>query len=103
MKPTKTKQEQRTELEQSIHDYLNRGGAVVPVARGVSGRLDLRAPLTPLFTGDSEERTPVNDVVAAIEARKKPAGKPSGYKPRPRKRLVLDEFGEPLRWEWVEE
>lgn len=103
MKPTKTRREMHQELEQQVADYLNSGGKVLEVARGISGRADAQGPLVTIFDGQShEDRTPLPEVVAAREARKKPqTGKP--HKPRPRKRIVLDDFGQPLRWEWVEE
>jgi hypothetical protein len=43
------------------------------------------------------------EVVAAIEARKKPPLPQKPKKLRPRKKVILDDFGQPLRWEWVEE
>lgn len=104
MKPTKTKRELRNELEQQMHDFLHDGGAVNSVPQGLSGREDTRAPLAPLFTGQgAEERTPLPDVVSAIEARRKlSTSSKTHYKPRPKKKIILDDFGQPLRWEWVE-
>ncbi len=103
IKPTKTRRQLHQELEEQIRQYLNEGGQVNEVPRGLSGRMDNNGPLVVLFEGASQEdRTPVTEVVAAIEARKHPsAAKPK--KPRPRKKVILDDFGQPLRWEWVEE
>jgi hypothetical protein len=106
MKPTKTKRELREELSRQINDYLGHGGAVKEVPRGISGRENANAPLVSIFDGQSaEDRTPVPEVVAAIEARRKPQPPvhKSNRKPRPRKKVILDDFGQPLRWEWVEE
>lgn len=104
MKPTKTKRELRDELQQQMKDYLQKGGAVSAVAQGISGREDTHAPLASIFSGQgSEDRTLVPDVVAAIEARRKPGHLKPLRKPRPRKKVILDDFGQPLRWEWVEE
>jgi len=110
MKPVKTKRQLRSELDQQLDEYLRSGGRVKEVPPGVSGRIDLKGPLTPLFTPRSSEdalsgRTPLNDVVAALDARRQ-SGPPKpapARKKRPRKRMILDDFGEPLRWEWVEE
>jgi hypothetical protein len=106
MKPVKTKRELRNELNQQMEQYLRQGGKVKEVSRGISGR-DVNAPLVNVFPSQqgSEPRTPVSEVVAAIEARRKPAPPPpkSQRKPRQRKKVVLDDFGQPLRWEWVEE
>lgn len=103
IKPTKTRRQLHQELEEQVRQYLNEGGKVNEVPRGLSGRMDNNGPLVVLFEGNShEDRTPVPDVVAAIEARKKPLlTKPK--KSRPRKKIILDDFGQPLRWEWVEE
>ncbi len=107
MKLPKTKRDLRAELDRQMAEYLQAGGEVKEVAPGVSGREDASGPLTPLFTprASNEERTPVNEVVAAVEARRQ--GQPPKTQPQPkrqpRKRIVLDDFGQPLRWEWVED
>lgn len=103
MKPVPTKAELRAELERQIQDYLQTGGVVRDVPRGVSGQLENR----PLFGSLGEnpprqERTPVDDVVQAVEARKHPQNNPQKGK-RPRKKLLTDDFGEPLRWIWVDD
>lgn len=106
MKPTKTKRQLREELDQQINEFIVHGGSVREVPRGLSGRENAHGPLVSIFDGQgSEDRTPVPEVVAAIEARRKPQPPihKSNAKPRPRKRVVLDDFGQPLRWEWVEE
>ncbi|MBE8716772.1 hypothetical protein [Cellvibrio polysaccharolyticus] len=104
MKPTKTKREIRNELQEQIDAFLHQGGAVAEIPRGISGREDTSAPLRHVFIGPpSEDRTLVSDVVAAIESRKKPAPHRPTHKPRPKKKIILDDFGQPLRWEWVEE
>lgn len=103
MKPTKTRRELHSELEQQIAEFLNSGGSVAEVPRGLSGRPYANGPLVSIFEGTShEDRTPLPEVVAAIEARKKPQ-QHRLQKPRPRKKVILDDFGQPLRWEWVED
>ncbi|WP_323816320.1 hypothetical protein [Cellvibrio sp. NN19] len=104
IKPTKTRRQLHQELEQQIQDFLHQGGQVNEVPRGLSGRPDANGPLISIFDGTSQEdRTPLPDVVAAIEARKKPPLTNKPKKLRPRKKVILDDFGQPLRWEWVEE
>lgn len=104
MKPTKTRRELHAELQAQIDSFLQEGGNVNEVPRGLSGRPYAQAPLLSIFEGQSpEDRTPIPEVVAAIEARRKPQPPPKHYKPRPRKKVILDDFGQPLRWEWVEE
>jgi hypothetical protein len=103
MKPTKTKREIREEMDRQLRDYLERGGAVKEVPQGMSGREDNRPPSVNIFHGQTpEQRTLLPEVVAAIEARRRPFQFKT-RKPRPRKRVILDDFGQPLRWEWVEE
>lgn len=103
MKPTKTRRELHQEMQEQIDQFLAAGGAVNEVARGVSGRPYAHSPLVAIFDGSSGgERTPIPDVVAAIEARKHPVT-PAPRTKRPKKRIIYDDFGQPLRWEWIEE
>ena len=106
MKPLKTKSQIRDEINKQIDDYLHTGGEVNEVPRGHSGNLSNEN----LFVKTSSDqppqpRTPVNDVVQALEERKKNKGSklPSPPKNRkPKKRLITDDFGEPVRWVWDE-
>lgn len=105
MKPIPTKAQLRQLLEQEMEAFLQKGGQVAEIPRGVSGREALNGPLRPEHSDSPprEDRTYLNEVVAAIEARKRPPSKPATGRKRPRKRMIYDDFGEPLRWEWVEE
>lgn len=104
-KPT-TKADIRAEIEQQITDFLSRGGAVQHVNRGISGRDDRSGPLKPDNTNFQQpraERTYVPEVIAALEQRRKSMGEKSKPpKRKPRKKIIYDDFGEPLRWEWEE-
>jgi hypothetical protein len=103
MKPVPTKAELRAELERQIQDYLHTGGVVQAVPRGQSGQLDNRNLFGSLGQNPPrQERTPVDKAVQALEARKHPHSNIKKSK-RPRKKLLTDDFGEPLRWIWVEE
>jgi hypothetical protein len=112
MEKPKSKAELRAELEREINAYLHRGGTVQRVAHGISGQDALQRPRPPtaqLFTRARVERTPVNDVIAAIEARRaalRTRSRPSSPRqrsPRRRQDWLYDDFGEPLRRVWVEE
>ena len=105
MKPTKTRRELHGELDQQVEEFLTRGGKVNEVPRGLSGRPYAASPLISIFEGtNQEDRTPLPEVVAAIESRKKPNQALNKLrKVRPRKKVILDDFGQPLRWEWVED
>lgn len=104
IKPTKTRRQMHQELEAQTREFLTHGGQVNEVPRGLSGRADTNGPLISIFDGNGQEdRTPLPEVVAAIEARKKPQLPQKTKKNRPHKKVILDDFGQPLRWEWVEE
>lgn len=104
MKPIKTKDQLRAELSRETELYLAEGGAVESVPAGISGNTDN----TNLFTasahfGPRQERTPVTEVIRELDSRKKL--KPPSFKPvsRPRKKLITDDFGEPVRWVWSDQ
>lgn len=106
MKKPISKANIRDEMNQQITDFLDHGGAVDQIPTGLSGRDPSTGPLKPdnaVFQEPKAERTYVTEVVAALESRKskKTKAKPTPSK-RPRKKIIYDDFGEPLRWEWVE-
>ena len=107
MKRPVSKADIRIDINKQIAEYLNRGGEVVEVERGVSGRENADAPLKPgntAFQQPKMGRTYVPEVIAAIDARRNPKPvKTRAGKPKPRKKIIYDDFGEPLRWQWVEE
>jgi hypothetical protein len=108
VKQLTVKTELRSSIDEQVRAFLDQGGTVQAVARGISGR-DAAPGSMPGFRSFSprprEERTYVPEVVAAIEARRKQPARAKS--PRPRKpgvmrRAVFDDFGEPIRYEWVE-
>ena len=109
MKQLASKSELRAEIERQVRDFLHHGGAVEEVARGVSGRDPQQGPSSGFHRfapRPREERTYLPVVVAAIEARRrKPKDNTSATRTRTHlvRKAVYDDFGEPLRWEWVEE
>ena len=103
IKRPKTKAEIRDEINRDINRYLSDGGAVKDIPNGVSGREDN----TNLFSQATQfepkqERTPVTEVIKELEARKKGKNEPARKKSGPRKKLITDDFGEPIRWVWEE-
>lgn len=103
MKPLLTKAQIRAELERQVQDYLQTGGMVNAIPRGQSGQLDNRNLFGSLGQNPPRQaRTPVDEVVQALEARKHPHNNIKKSK-RPRKKLLTDDFGEPLRWVWIED
>lgn len=106
MKPIKTKIQQRNELNAEIERFLQRGGEVKSVPQGTSGN-ESNASLFSRSSTPFEpktERTPVTEVIQALDSRKqKNTTAPPPRKRRPYKKLITDDFGEPIRWVWVEE
>ena len=91
-----------------MKNFLKRGGEVEQIEKGLSGRDNADGPLKPNSMTFDQEKTPrtyVPEVIAAIYPGQKPKPKPTVKKKpvkKPRKQLIYDDFGEPLRWEWVE-
>ena len=111
MKKPVSKSDIRAELERQTERFLKRGGEVENVPRGLSGKDPGEAPMflnRRLFVEPRTSRTLVPEVVAAIEARRqerfkrKPDRKRSRL-PKPRRKIIYDDFGEPLRKVWVDE
>lgn len=105
-----TKAELRKQLEQDIAAYAEHGGDIKHVPKGesalVNGYLDeRRRPLEQ----QQQTRTPVDDVLKTIDERKqskkksqRPQAGTRSSKTRAKKRVIYDDFGEPLRVVWEE-
>jgi hypothetical protein len=100
----------RDELLQETERFLLHGGSVNEIAQGISGKNPGDPPLflnRRLFVEPKSPRTPIPEVVAAIEARRqqKYLHKPPLKRrlPSPRRKILYDDFGEPLRRIWSEE
>lgn len=95
----------RSDMDKQIADFLDNGGKVAEVERGISGR-NSNEPLKPdtsNFQQPKVGRTYVPEVIAALDARRKPpTEKTKPARRKPYKKIFYDDFGEPLRWEWVE-
>lgn len=95
MQKRPNKRELRTELEKEMADYLSQGGEVVEIPRGATGLVDGRYSHALSFDPQRNQRTPVPDVVQAIEQRRHSKRKPKIEKPKPK--IIYDDFGEPVR------
>ena len=100
----------RQELEQATERHLREGGEVSRVPAGASAwEVGTRPPPSrPLFAEQSKERTPLGDVIARLEARREAmkARRRQTAKPRrqrARRRIIYDDFGEPIRRVWDED
>lgn len=104
-----SKADLRRQIEEQIRNYLRGGGEVAQVPKGASGRDPLTGPRRPVRNVISEprtERTYVPEVIAAIEARRRQRPPATVRRPprrqSPRKKIIYDEFGEPIRFVWVD-
>jgi hypothetical protein len=111
VKKTVSKEDIRDKLQQETERFLRGGGKVTQVPQGQSGKNPGDPPLflnRRLFIEPSTPRTLVPEVVAAIEARRreklprKPQRKRSRL-PQPRRKVIYDDFGEPLRKVWIDD
>ena len=108
MKKPPSKRDLRADLQLQTAVFLSSGGKIREFEVGDSAYDKGQTPATtPLFQISRAGRTPVNDVVEALEARrngqktkKKEARRTA---PRRRKKIIYDDFGEPLRVIWIEE
>jgi hypothetical protein len=104
VKKLPNKADLRAEIAASVEDYLAQGGEVQDVPRGQSAWQpgEGRHPPGQYVDRPRQTQTFVPEIIAAIEARRKPQAPVRDKPKKPEKRLVLDDFGEPLRWEWIE-
>ncbi len=100
---TKTKKEVRDEITRAVDQFLSTGGEVKDIPSGVSGNesnINLFSQSTQFEPRKS--RTPVTDVVKELDARKNGNQEKPPTQKGPRKKLITDDFGEPIRWVWEE-
>jgi hypothetical protein len=111
LKKPVSKDDIRAELNAEMEQFLEGGGNVESVPQGISGKDPGDPPVflnKRLFVEPKTPRTLVPEVVAAIEARRlarlkrKPTPKRSRA-PKPRRKTIYDDFGEPLRKVWVDD
>ncbi|MBL4796222.1 MAG: hypothetical protein JKY50_02280 [Oleispira sp.] len=99
-----TKREIRQQMNNEVEQYLNKGGAVQEFERGesglINGKIDERSTG---FNQGKQERTPLTDVLNAVDERKKSGNQISAVQnKRPRKKIIYDDFGEAIREVWVD-
>lgn len=111
MKKPVSKEDIRRELQQEIEEFLQQGGRVQKIPQGISGREPGEPPVylnRRLFIEPKAKRTHIPEVIAAIEARRReklqrsPKRKRSRT-PQPKRKIIYDDFGEPLRKVWVDD
>ncbi|GAA6133479.1 hypothetical protein NBRC116188_02680 [Oceaniserpentilla sp. 4NH20-0058] len=98
-----TKADKRAELNAEMERFLAKGGKVDSVPQGISGRENPEKALTPaLFAEKASARTDARNALKSLDARKASKTSQKSHK-RPTKKPVYDDFGELLRWVWVDE
>jgi len=97
----------RRELLKKTEEFLGQGGEIKKFQQGETGEPTDKPRAKSVFISPSpiKKRTYVNEMVARLDQRKrktapKPAPKASK---RPKKKVIYDDFGEPLREIWVDE
>ncbi|MBQ0757462.1 MAG: hypothetical protein KBT66_06630 [Amphritea sp.] len=96
-----TKAELRQQLQQETQAFLKKGGAVAEVETGATGLVNgsyRNAGF--ILNPQRQERTPLNGVLAQIDARKSERTQravAAQKTTRQRKKVIYDDFGEPLR------
>lgn len=111
LKKPPSKADIRAELERATARFLQGGGQVENVPQGISGKNPNEPPMylnRRLFLEPRATRTLVPEVVAAIEARRQERLKRTPVRkrnrlPQPRRKVIYDDFGEPLRRVWIDD
>jgi hypothetical protein len=98
----KSKKEIRQEMEQEVWQFLNDGGEIEKVDRGISGRIDNSNinQAVPFYQGEKQTRTLVNETVKALDERKQKKKTSPPKKHKPQKKIIYDDFGDPIREIW---
>ena len=97
----------RRELRKKTGEFLGKGGEIKKFQQGETGEPTDQPRKKSVFVSPSpiKNRTYVNDMVARIDERKRKSSKksPAKVSKRPKKKIIYDDFGEPLREVWVDE
>ena len=102
-----TKAQLRLEHEKHIKDFLAHGGKIQQVSPGASGLIDGKYKNRHIrLGGPHKTRTPVPEAILAIEARRaglKVKAKAMPAMPKRKRKIILDDFGEPIRTIWSDQ
>ena len=99
-----SKKQLRAQLNQDVTDFLSHGGEVNEFQRGRSGLENGHLDERRAGVDQPKQTRPLLDSeMQAVDARKKPkaATKPPSSN-RPKKKIIYDDFGEPVREVWVD-
>ena len=102
-----SKKSLRKELRQKVEEFLDNGGQIKQYDHGETGEPADKPRAQSVFISPSpiKTRTYVNDEVASLDRRKRKERSPvpKKIKTRPKKKIIYDDFGEPIREVWVDE
>jgi hypothetical protein len=100
----------REQMLRETEHFLEQGGSVEQIPQGISGKDPQDPPVflnRRLFVEPKTPRTLVPEVVAAIEARRAEKFRRKPQRKRrlahPRRKVIYDDFGEPLRRIWQDD
>jgi len=98
----------RAQLEQQIEEFLQGGGTIDQVPRGISGWDSSKGSMKPggEFVPKPQSRTPLDHLLVALDTRrntKRQKPKKKSRLPSPRNKILYDDFGEPVRRVWVDD
>ena len=102
-----SKKSLRKELRSKTEDFLSNGGEIQRCDPGETGEPFDKPRTKSVFVSPSsvKTRTYLNDVVSRLDSRKKKNKQPVAPKkpaPRPKKKIIYDDFGEPVREIWID-
>ncbi|MAV76469.1 MAG: hypothetical protein CL691_07610 [Cellvibrionales bacterium] len=106
VKKIPSKADLREELDQQLDTFLDKGKNIAQIPRGVSSRDGATEPLkadTWQMDSKKTEWTFLPEVVDTLEKRRQEKPNTPVKKSRPKRKLIYDDFGEPLRWVWVDD
>ena len=94
----------RNELRRKTEEFLSKGGEIKRHSAGETGEpADKPRARSVFVSGEPRKtRTYIKDVVSALDNRKKKHSPTNGTKldRRPKKKIIYDDFGEPVREVW---
>jgi hypothetical protein len=100
----------RGDIQRKTEEFLSRGGEIKKHDCGETGEPADKPRARSVFVSNQprQTRTYINDVVSAIDSRKKKPAKTASKAStsaakRRRKKVIYDDFGEPLREVWTED
>lgn len=101
MQKRPTKAELRKQLADEMQNFLTQGGHVQELPRGATGLIDGRYSSL-AFDRPKESRTDLTSLLHTIDQRKEQKRKPaaSASKAKPKKKVIYDDFGDPIRVVW---